>query len=215
MGLFDWLLPLGSRSFPRPGKKVTIAPDRIWLTKKAKFDGIRSEIARELADPNGPDAVFLVAHFQDCAQELRSLVAGAGWDQSRVLVVCADALEGHSATGDALSESQNVLIVVAERHPLPSHDEAIAEFARSLPCRCRIAYHLSLEDAVLRAFFGPWAEQMLRHLGMKEDKAIESAAVSKQLTSALKKFEARAARHLPADSAEQWIERNCPELGRR
>ncbi len=46
-------------------------------------------------------------------------------------------------------------------------------------------------------------------------KAFESAVVSKQLTSALKKVEARAARRLPADSAEQWIERNCPELGRR
>lgn len=215
MGLFNWLFPSGNRSFPRPGKKVVIDPDRIWLTKKAKFDGIQSDIARELANPNGPVAIFLVAHFQDYAKELRSLVASAGWDEARVLVVRAEALEGQSATGAALSESQNVLIVVAERHPLPSHDEAITEFASSLPCRCRITYHLSLEDAVLRAFSGPWAEQMLRHLGMKEDQAIESAVVSKQLTSALKKIEARAVRHLPGDSAEQWIERNCPELSQR
>ncbi len=72
MGFFDWLM----------GAKAKVqTDDRIWLTKQAKFAGIQRDIAAALADPNGPDAVFVVAHFQDCLDELRSLVAAAGFDE--------------------------------------------------------------------------------------------------------------------------------------
>jgi len=68
-GFFDWLS--GARA------KVQIAEDRIWLTKEAKCAAIQREVAQALVDPHGPDAVFVVAHFQDCLDELRSLVAAA------------------------------------------------------------------------------------------------------------------------------------------
>lgn len=35
----------------------------------------------------------------------------------------------------SLDESQTILIAVGDRHPLRSHDEAIAEFADGRPCR--------------------------------------------------------------------------------
>ena len=200
MGIFDWLK--GERS------NFEVASDRIWLTKAAKFAGISAEVSRSLAGPEVPDAIFLVAHFQDCLNELRSLVEGAGFDPSRVMVTTADAFAGLSASGMGLSENQNVLIAVAERHLLRSHDEAVLDFARTLPCRCRLVFYISLEDPVMQLFAGEWVQNMLRQLGMSEDAAIESRMVARRVKQAQKKIEGQVTGDSPAESAEQWLEWN-------
>lgn len=204
MGLFDWL----------SGKKdtVQIADERIWLTKQAKFAGIQREIASALSDPNGPDSVFLVAHFEDCFDELRSLATIAGFDENRVLVTRSDALEGRTAES-GLDQSRNILIVVGERHPRPSHDDALLEFARNLSCRCRFVQHASLEDPLLKIVASEWVQGVLRRLGMKEDDPIEGRMVGRRIRSAQQKIEDRAAGDTPAHSAEEWMEKNCPNFG--
>lgn len=203
MGLFDWL---------RGAKAKVQTDDRIWLTRQAKFAGIQREIALALAEPDAPDAVFLVAHFEDCLDELRSLAANAGFDENHVLVTRSDTLEGRTAES-GLDESRNILIVVGERHPRPSHDDALLEFARNLSCRCRFAQHASLEDPLLKIFAGAWVQQVLRGLGMQEDQAIESRMVSRRIRSAQQKIEDRATGDSPARSAEEWMEKNCPNSG--
>ena len=92
MGLFDWL----------KGPKTTAqTQDLIWLTRQAKFAALKQGVAQALADPNGPDAIFVVAHFQDCLAELQSLAKDAGWDESRVFVTLSNSLE--SGTGSPAS----------------------------------------------------------------------------------------------------------------
>jgi hypothetical protein len=200
MGLFDWL---------KGAKAKVQTDDRVWLTKQAKFAGIQREIAQALGDPNGPDAVFVVAHFQDCLDELRSLVAGAGFDEGRVLVTGSEALEGRTA-GTASDESRRILIIVGERHPLPSHNEALLEFAQRLVCPCRFVQHFSLEDPLCRMFAGEWVEGVLRRLGMKEDEPIESGMVGRRIRSAQQKIADSATGDAPAQSAREWLETNCP-----
>jgi hypothetical protein len=204
MGLFDWLKPKRD--------SVDIAPDCIWLSKNAKLEGIQREIAAALADPDDPDALFVVAHFQDCLDELNAMIARSAFDDKRIHVTLAAALEGRSSALTALDESHRILLVVGERHPLPSHDESVVEFARSLPCLSRIAYHASLEDALLRQFSGEWVEGILKKLGMKEDEAIESQMVSRRLIGAQKRIAGKAIGDLPANSAEEWLMRNCPTI---
>jgi hypothetical protein len=201
MGLFDWLR--GKRD------TVEIAGDYVWLTKRAKFACIQREIASALADPNGPEAILLVAHFEDCLDELRSVMASAGIDEDRVLVTCSEKLESWKVER-GLSESRNILIVVGERHPLPSHDDALLQFARSLSCRCKFVQHVSLEDPLVKIFAGAWVEGVLRGLGMKEDEAIQSRMVGRRIRKAQRKIEGRAMGDLPAHSAEEWLEKNCP-----
>jgi hypothetical protein len=202
MGFFDWLT----------GAKTRVQTDeRIWLTKPAKFAGIQRDIAAALADPNGPDAVFVVAHFQNCFDELRSLVTAAGFADGRVLVTLSDSLESRT-TGSLSDQSQNLLMVVGERHPLPSHDDALQQFARTLSCQCRIVQHASLDDPLFRLFAGEWVEQVLRQLGMNEDEPIESPMVTRRVRTAQKRIEDRATANHPAHSAEEWLERNCPNL---
>lgn len=202
MGFFDWLM----------GAKTKVQTEnRIWLTKHAKFAGIQRDIAAALADPNGPDAVFVVAHFQDCLDELRSLVTAAGFDEERVLVTLSESLESRTASA-ASGQSHNLLIVVGERHPLPSHDDALQEFARGLSCPCRIVQHASLDDPLFKLFAGEWVEKVLRQLGMKEDEPIESQMVTRRIRAAQQRIEDRAAANHPAQSAKEWLERNCPSM---
>ncbi len=203
MSIFDWLR--GKRD------TVHVAEDRIWLTQAAKFAGIQREVASALADPRGPDAVFLVAHFDDCLHELRSLASRAGFDESRVLVIGSKELEGRSAAG-RLDPSQTVLLVVGERHPLPWHDDRLLEFARSLACRCRFVQHVSLDDRLLKCFAGPWVQGVARRLGMREDEPIESRIVGRRIRSAQETIERQATGDAPARSAQEWMERNCPNL---
>lgn len=202
MGLFDWLT--GKRD------KVEVADDRIWLTKQAKLDGIQREIGRILTPPNAPDALFAVAHFRDCFEECESMIEGAGSDRQRVLVTLAESLRGQQHLDIGLDESRFVQFVVAERHPLRSHDETVVEFARSLSCRCRVVYHVSLEDPLMRMFSGEWVENVLRRLGMKEDEAIQSRMVVRRIRSAQQKIENQAIGDRSASSAAEWMELNCP-----
>ena len=95
MGLFDWLT----------GKKdtVEIAKYRIWLTHEAKIAGIQKEVAQAVANPAAPGAVIVVAHFNDCLEQLQTAVAGL--DQERVFVTVADLLAGRTPTDFAADES--------------------------------------------------------------------------------------------------------------
>ena len=169
MGLFHWF---------KQRSNVEVANDRIWLTKRAKLQGISSEIGGALADPNGPIVILLVAHFTDYVQALETLVQQSGFDEKTVLVAMAEDLTAHSPPVTTSSESQWIGIVVAERHPLPSHDESLAAFARAVPCRSRIVFHLSLDDPVMQLFAGGWVKQVLERLGMSENEAIESRIVA-------------------------------------
>jgi hypothetical protein len=204
MGIFDWL--------KKPKSNVDLLDDLIWLTKQAKFAGISAAAARCLAEPARPRAVLLVAHFRDCMEQLQTIVAQGGFDPQAVIVATAEILEGRSTLTLGSDDSQTIEIIVAERHPLQAHDAAIAAFAESLPCRCRLVHHVSLEDPMMRVFAGEWVQNILQQLGMNENQAIESRMVTRRIQSAAQKIESQATSDLAADSAEQWLERNCPNL---
>jgi hypothetical protein len=199
MGLFDWLT--GKKD------KVEVAKYRIWLTQEAKIAGIHREVAQAVGNPAAPGAVIVVAHFSDCLERLRNAVGG--FDRDRVFVTSADLLAGRTPSDFAADESGCILIIVGERHPLPSHDEVILEFARSQPGRCLIVYHVSIEDPLLKPFAGEWVERVLRSLGMKEDEPIESRMVSRRIQTELNKIAKSATGDVPANSADEWLERNC------
>ena len=93
-------------------------------------------------------------------------------------------------------ESGRIDIVLAERHPLPSHDKAVVEWATALPCRCQLVHHLSLEDPLMHMFAGEWVEGILKKLGMSEDEAIESRMVARRIEAAQKKVESSGGQRL-------------------
>jgi nucleotide-binding universal stress UspA family protein len=203
MALFDW--------FKTTPSNITVLEDVIWMTKQARLDGIAQELAKTLREPSERAAVIVVAHFQDSLDELQEIVGQLG--SPELITFCkADTLERSASDWNALDESQVIDIVVGERHPLPAHDESLLEFARSLRCRSRVVHHLSLVDPLMHIFSGEWVESLLKRLGMAEDEAIESKLVARQIKKAQMKIARQAVGDSPADSAESWMERNCPEI---
>lgn len=201
MGLFDW--------FKQKPKRLAVRDQRVWLTKQGKLAGIAAEVEQGLVGSVETTDFLLVAHFPDCLDELRALVDQRQFDTRSVFVILADGLEGRSAAGMALDASHSVRVIVAERHPLLSHDEAVLEFARDLPCRCSVVHHVSLDDTVTQVFSGEWVQGILEKLGMDENDAIESRMVVRRLEQALLTVERRSTGDQPAESAEQWFEYNC------
>jgi len=50
---------------------------------------------------------------------------------------------------------------------------------------------------------------------MSEDEAIEAQMVSRRIRQAQQKIEGRAFGTVDAESAAEWLEKNCPELAKK
>jgi len=203
MGFFDYLFGSKKRT------NVDVVPDLIWMTTEAKFAGLAKEA--EKRSKSETVAILLVSHFPDVLGRLEELANQQTWSVP-CKATLANNLDPNLAASLNLDESAILDIIVGERHPLPSVDDRLAEFADELPCRCRVSYHISLDDPVIRVFAGGWVQDCLRKLGMTEDEAIESHMVSRRIKQAQQKIEGRAFGSLDAESAVHWLEKNCPEL---
>jgi hypothetical protein len=185
--------------------RMEAIPDRVWLTREAKLAGIRREL-REQAEA-GASMIALVAHFPDVLEDLRGVAAeyeGAA---------AVRALRGAQLTSSAagrlpVGEADLLAVIVAERHPLASVDDALADFARALPSRSRIVHHVSLEDAVMRSFGSGSLRTLLDRLGATEDEPISHPMVTRSIRRAQERMESRSGARFEAASAAEWIERN-------
>jgi hypothetical protein len=203
MGIFDILFGSKKRT------NVEIVPDHIWMTTEAKFAGLVQEA--EERSRSETVAILLVAHFPDVLARLEEIASRKVWDVP-CRAVSAGHLNSELAASLKLEESAIIDILVGERHPLPSVDDHLQEFAAELPCRSRFSHHVSLEDAVIKVFVGDWIQNVLKQLGMTEDESIQSQMVSRRIRQAQQRIEGRAFGSLDAESAAGWLEKNCPEL---
>ena len=205
MGFFDSIL--GNKT----PTNVEVVADQIWMTTDAKFGGLAMEIGRR--SKSETVAILLVAHFSDVLTRLNELAAEP--TAVPVEAVLASNLSIDIAANLNLDESTTIDIIVGERHPLPSADKHLEQFADELPCRCRLSHHLSLEDPFLQVFAGEWVQKVLRDMGMPEDEAIESRMVSHRIKRTQQKIEDMAIGSSSAASAAEWLEKNCPELWKK
>lgn len=202
MGLFRMLFGGG------PPKNATVEPDQIWLTEDAKFNGIRTRLGESSTD--GCIAVILVSHFTDVAERLQS-ISDSYSGSIPLISVSASELSSRIARDLQASENQLIEMIVAERHPLLEEDDRVLkEFAEDLPCKCRVSYHISLEDPLMAVFVNDNVRKMIRMLGMKEDEVIQSNMVHRRIRQAQQKFTQSATGNAPADTAQEWMEKNLP-----
>jgi hypothetical protein len=149
MGVF-WLrraFNMGSPTQVGQRAGVKVLDDRIWLTSAAKFAGIRREIAERRGSQ--VSVIVLIAHFPDVLAGLAH-IADEAHAAIPIRVCLAKSLTTDLLAADRLDESATLLIIVGERHPAPTHDEAVVRFAEGLNCRCEIIFHLSLEDPLMQ-----------------------------------------------------------------
>lgn len=207
MGLLDFLFGGGKHR-----TNVEVVPDHIWMTSEAKFAGLAKEALER--SKSETVAVLLVAHFPDVLERLNEIASLQGFE-APCKAILASNLNKDLANQLRLEESAIIDIIVGERHPLRSADDFLVDIANNLPCRCRFSYHVSLDDAVMKAFASDWMKKVLKGLGMKEDEAIESEMVSRRIRKAQQQIEGGAFGSLDAESAAEWLTKNCPELNQK
>jgi preprotein translocase subunit SecA len=218
MGFWAWLTGKSSN--------VTEANDVIWMTPAAKWQGLRRAIQEDASI-----AQLVVAHFPKTLAELQdeltktaiafSTIEGrlsatearrlADQGNRRPLLVLADSLQIDEFPTQSLDSGQ-IAILVAERHLLRTHDDRIVDFARGLGRRCRLTFHLSLGDPLLKVFVGEWIKDMLARLGMTESEALVSRMVARRIKGAQAQLAKRALDDRKADCAEEWVRVNVPGM---
>lgn len=200
MGFFQSLF--GHRS----SSHVEWVPDQIWLTHDAKINGIR----KQLAEPRSPsvEAILLVAHFDDLLDQLER-IEESFQGETPIKAVPASNLNDALASSLNMDSSAKLELIVAERHPLPTGDQLLVDFADKLPCGVRLSHHLSLDDTIVVHLLGDSVSRLVSMLGADEHEAITSSMVTKRLQMAQKKMAQRVKGNRQAHSAAQWLEINC------
>lgn len=190
MGFFDWL-----RAKP-------VEATYVWLTKDVKYAAIKRRAAIALANGKDRSVVAIVAQFPDCLGGLKDVA----FEDERFFIAPAKDL---SQLFDWLPiETEELLLIVAEMHPLRSHDARLTEIASDRFSAPNVEFHVSLEDAVMRVKGGDWVAKALRLLGMHEHEAIQSPTVTKQIRKLQDWIGNHSSGDSSAASAQEWLDRN-------
>ncbi|OYP34456.1 preprotein translocase subunit SecA [Rhodopirellula sp. MGV] len=191
-------------------KNVTIEVDSVWQTDQAKHNGISQEIER--ADRSDAVAILTIAHFPDSLDWLQAICESCE-SETPLMAVLAKELSADIAAQLDVGPNDMIQLVVAERHPLTRvDDKVLKDFAAVLPCRCRVTYHLSLEEPLMQQFGGERISKMLEMLGMQPDERIESPIVTRAIRNAQKKISENVSPNGPSDlranSMQEWFDKN-------
>ena len=108
------------------------------------------------------------------------------WD---ALVEEIDQREGMTVEGEEVKKLGGLHVVATERHEARRIDLQLRGRCGRQGDPGSSRFFLSLEDDLMRMFFGTWVKSILPRLGMKEGEAIESAMVSRRISGAQKKRE--------------------------
>jgi preprotein translocase subunit SecA len=219
VGFWDWL-----KGKPKSVEVVEV----VWMNQEAKFQGLCKQIQEQLS---AVPIILVVAHFpttlarlrQECEQNNLSYVdrerrlspadflrAARPGNATPIMLVQADVLIPDEFPNPGVDELAPLRILVAERHFLRSSDDTIVSFALSLGRRCRVSFHVCLQDPLMQAFAGEWVRGTLSRLGMKDSDPIESAMIARRIRGAQASFAKRAADEQKANSAEEWLKLNVP-----
>ncbi len=178
-------------SFNLFGKKEdapeSIFVDKTYVTTAAKINACIA-LARQQ-----PNTVF-ICWFSDTVKILRAAFLQQGLDELKIV----DANELRLAT------LQNKVPVFAEHYPLHSKEIKLVE-----QFNIEKAMVFSAMDEPLFKHFG--SEKMIvliKLLGMKEDEAIEHAAVTKYITRGQEKIAVVVTAEKFAQSQEEWMKKN-------
>lgn len=201
--------------------------DRVFLTRAAKWRAL-AETAIGMRDAG--ESAVIVAHFpatlaevaermaelavpvETQSQAVRPAELATRLAQNRggpILLLPAPALALDDGESTPIDGPPRVTVLVPEMHPLPDREAEVEAFAEQLPSPT-LTYFASLEDPVMKLFSGAWLQEMLKHLGMKEDEEIRSPMVSRRIRRAQQRIARRVETETAARSVEEWMERNVP-----
>ncbi len=110
------------------------------------------------------------------------------WD---ALVEEIEVREGMKVEGEHVKSLGGLHVIGTERHEARRIDLQLRGRCGRQGDPGSSRFFLSLEDDLMRMFFGTWVKSILPRLGLREGEAIESAMVSRRISGAQKKCEER------------------------
>lgn len=113
------------------------------------------------------------------------IVLGGHWDASNEA-----SRENWQALHDQAVAAGGLYVMGTERHESRRIDNQLRGRSGRQGDPGTSRFFLSMDDHLLRVFLPKWAQQTLRQTGMKDDQALESGLVNKQVLTAQKKIEA-------------------------
>jgi hypothetical protein len=167
--------------------------DSVWMSGAARLKGIGREVERLAKEGHCVVVVaWTLVTFDELVREL----------EQRKPLLCRD-LFGFDALRGQLTVSGSVAITLANilstdvkpitsvpvdilvhgRNDSRTIDDAIVRFAYLIGPNARIAFHLSLDDTLLKDYVGT-LKQLLTRLDVPEDEAISSPMVSRAIARA-------------------------------
>jgi preprotein translocase subunit SecA len=173
--------------------QATRGEDSVWMAGAARLKGIGREIERLAQDGHCLVVVaWTLVTFDELVRELeqrkpllcRDLF---GFDRLRGQLTVpgsvAIALANILSTDVKSLTSVPVDILVYGRNDSRAVDDAIVRFADLIGPNARVAFHLSLDDALLKHYIGT-LKQLLTRLDVPEGEAISSPIVTQAIARA-------------------------------
>ncbi len=201
---------------------AVLQDDKIWWTHLRKLAGICDELV-ELSS-NGA-YVLLVSHFESLQARFESeLTARAIPFQrialSEVQLPCSGKHGGpavslslaSSLSQPTSSASESVSaplhVIIAEHHPMRSHDERLSETLLKIGCAQSVTFHVSLDEPLMIHFGVDSIRQLLRQLGADEETCLSNPLITKAIRRAQDKIGSHVQRDLPLQSSSDWFRYN-------
>jgi hypothetical protein len=209
--------------FSRFGKPSAVQPevDGVWVNGAARLQALRQEATRHLQ----LGACVVLAHFPSTLDtvrdELGDLADGAqAATETELLSLLTNPRPGLLCVALAATlpvvpqptgaSEARVSVLVAERHPLRTRDEAVGTALAELGERCTLRFYLSLEDPILSDFAGDKLGPIMAALGHAPGDEINHPLVARAVANVQKKLAKAARSDLPAASPAAWLEQNLP-----
>ncbi len=185
-------------------------PDKIFRTRKAKFEAVADEVARLHAEgrpvligTTAIDVSELVSHLLK-ARKLPHTVLNAKYHEKEAEIV-AEAGQRSAITvatnmagrgtdiklGEGVAELGGLHVLGCQRHESRRIDNQLLGRAGRQGDPGSSQFCLSLEDDLLRVFGGDAIGSVMDRVGMKEGEAIEHALLSGAIRRAQKRVEGR------------------------
>lgn len=203
--------------------------DRIWATTESKWNGMADEI---LSGSGRYLLILVVAHFKKTAADMRAPLQArdiqvkdfeetfdfpTGESQApsnQALIVMAERISELDGRVRQLRASETkdreLLLIVAEHHPLHECDEALVSFMSNLPCRSRICFHCALDEPLFKMFGGERILDVVKRLGLDERQSISHSMIRSAIERAQKKIKEKSTGNQRVDSMDEWFHYNLP-----
>jgi preprotein translocase subunit SecA len=208
-------------------KNIQREDDRVWATTELKWNGIVDEILNESGHYL---LVLAVAHFKKTATDMRMHFQARNLqikdfegtfnfhmgelkkESNQALIVMAERISEFNGRMKQFAapemKDQEVLIIVAEHHPLHECDEALLSFISDLPFRSRIRFHSALDEPLLKMFGAERVLDAVKHLGWDEREYISHPLISSAIEKAQKRIKDKATGNQRVDSMDEWFHYN-------